>query len=251
MDRDRLKEVHATDLTESRINEDFVDWLKTKAPNYLVIILLAIAGWMFFIKWQQRKTNYHNEAWAALMECQLPSTCEDVALQYADVAGLPQQARRQAADTLLQAVQVNRPVGATSDPLSQQAPIALTADERSEYLERADRLYREILDTDDGSDAMALHMLSAMQGRAVIAECLGDLDQTRHWYERAAGRAEGAFPQLAARLRERGESSGRYAEDVELPSNADLPQASAQDREPAVIDESLQELLDPALGSAG
>ncbi len=30
MDRDRLKQVQQTDLTESRINEDFVDWLKTR-----------------------------------------------------------------------------------------------------------------------------------------------------------------------------------------------------------------------------
>jgi hypothetical protein len=33
MDRERLKQVHQTDLTESRVNEDFVDWLKTKGPT--------------------------------------------------------------------------------------------------------------------------------------------------------------------------------------------------------------------------
>ena len=40
-DRERLKEVHATDLTESRVNEDFVDWLKTKGPTYLLAILVV------------------------------------------------------------------------------------------------------------------------------------------------------------------------------------------------------------------
>ncbi len=29
---ERLKDVHQTELSESRINEDFVEWLKTKGP---------------------------------------------------------------------------------------------------------------------------------------------------------------------------------------------------------------------------
>ena len=33
MDRDRLKEVRQTDLTESRINQDFLDWLKTSGEE--------------------------------------------------------------------------------------------------------------------------------------------------------------------------------------------------------------------------
>ncbi len=33
MDRERLQQVHQSEVTESRINEDFVEWLKTKAPQ--------------------------------------------------------------------------------------------------------------------------------------------------------------------------------------------------------------------------
>ena len=33
MDRNRLKDIHQSDLTESRMNEDFVIWLKTKGPS--------------------------------------------------------------------------------------------------------------------------------------------------------------------------------------------------------------------------
>jgi hypothetical protein len=38
MDRDRLKEIQTADLSESNVNEDFVQWLKTKGPTYLLII---------------------------------------------------------------------------------------------------------------------------------------------------------------------------------------------------------------------
>ena len=35
---DRLKEVQTTDLTDSRVNHDFIDWLKTKGMNWLLLI---------------------------------------------------------------------------------------------------------------------------------------------------------------------------------------------------------------------
>ena len=79
MDRDRLKEVHQTDLTESRINEDFVDWLKTKGPTWLLMILIGVGGYLGIVRWRQYKQQHFVEAWVALSECRLPGAFEDVA----------------------------------------------------------------------------------------------------------------------------------------------------------------------------
>ena len=157
---------------------------------------------------------------------------EDVAARYADIPGLPQLAKRQGADTLLQAVQTGMPLGA--DPTSGAAPLALSDEERDEYLARADRLYREVLETDDQSLAMTLHAVSALQGRAVAAESRGDMEQARHWYERAALRAESYYPDLARRARERAATVDLYAEAISLPAQAQLPEESqAETLEPA------------------
>ena len=60
MDRDRLKEVHQTDLTEGKINEDFVDWLKTKGPTYLLVVLIGLAAWLFIVRFRQQKQDHVN-----------------------------------------------------------------------------------------------------------------------------------------------------------------------------------------------
>ena len=86
-DRDRLKEVHQTELIESRINEDLVDWLKTKGPSWLLLILVGVAIWMGYFRWRQYRANHYNEAWSALLDSRLPGSYEDVAARYADVPG--------------------------------------------------------------------------------------------------------------------------------------------------------------------
>ena len=69
MDRNRLKEIHQSDLTESRLNEDFVTWLKTSGPTYLLIILVALCSYVLWIRWQEQKQNYVYEAREVRQRC--------------------------------------------------------------------------------------------------------------------------------------------------------------------------------------
>jgi hypothetical protein len=242
--RDRLKEVHQTDLIESRINEDFVEWLKTKGPSWLLMILVGVAVWMGYFRWRQYKVNHFTEAWSALLDCRLPGSFEDVAARYADVPGLPQQAKRLGADALLVAVQSDSPLGA--DPALPETTAALTDLEREEYLHRAERLYEEVIATDDDTLSMTIHVVSALQGVAVVAESLGNAEEARRWYESAAVRAEASYPWLAAQARERASTVEEYAVAITLPAQADLPQAPPPEPlTPVVIDEALRDLLQP------
>ena len=47
MDSDRLKDIQTADLSETQVNEDFVHWLKTKGPSYLLIIMIVIVSYLF------------------------------------------------------------------------------------------------------------------------------------------------------------------------------------------------------------
>ncbi|MHC4218967.1 MAG: hypothetical protein ACYSU7_10990 [Planctomycetota bacterium] len=243
-DQDRLKQVHQTELTESRINEDFVEWLKTKGPSWLLLILIGVAGWMGFFRWQQHRANHFAEAWSALMDCRLPGAFEDVAARYADVPGLPQQAQRQGADVLLTAVLTGTPLGA--DPTSPTAPATLSDVEREGYLNRAKGLYQLVIAADDDSLSMTLHAVSAHQGMAVAAESLGEADEARRWYESAATRAEPYYPWLAEQARERAATVEQFTAAVTLPAQAELPQKPpAESLDPVRIDGALRELLLP------
>ncbi|MHC4413853.1 MAG: hypothetical protein ACYS0G_01075 [Planctomycetota bacterium] len=249
MDRDRLKEVHQTELTESRINEEFVDWLKTKGPSWLLVILIAVAAYLALLRWKQHKSDHFALAWSELLACRLPGSFEDVAAKYADIAGLPQIAKRQAADTLLQAVQIDRLLE-TEAPAT-EPPAGLTDEERQSYLDRADRLYREVLDLDDGTLGMTLHATSALNGRAAVAEARGDVAEARTWYEQAAARAESHYPALAARARGRAATADVYGQAVSLPTQTELPTSPDPALEPAAIEDVLREFLPSSVTGAG
>ncbi len=239
---ERLKDVHATDLTESRVNEDFVEWLKTKGPQYLLMGLIGVAIYLGVIRWKQYKVTYVTNAWTELAACRLPGSFEDVAALYADVYGLPQQALRAAADTWLSAVQTNRTLGDGTDA----AAPALTDEQRLDYLAQAERLYHALANADDGSLGATLYAVSAMQGLAVVFECKGEIDEAMRWYESAAVRAEDYYPDLARRVRERASTSSDYTEPITLPTQAELPTpATPATREPTTISDPLRDLLLP------
>ena len=108
MDRERLKEVHQTDLTEGRINQDFVDWLKTKGMSWLLVILVALCVYAGLVRWKSHKIGYQTEAWAELTKAALPASLEEVADKYGDVGSVSQLARLRAAEQLLGAVQAGK-----------------------------------------------------------------------------------------------------------------------------------------------
>lgn len=247
----RLKEVHTTDLIESRVNEDFVDWLKSKGPQYLLFALIGVCIYLGVVRWKQYKTTYFNNAWTEFEACRLPGAFEDVADRYSDLPGLAQQATRAAADTWLNAVQTGKPLGSEGTDATAQA-VTLTDQQRAEYLDQAWRLYQALVNDDDDSLADTLYAVSAMQGLAVVAECKGDTDKVKLWFNKAAARAETSYPDLAKRIRERAATAGAYAEPVTLPTQAQLPKpVTPKTLEPATIAEPLRELLLPDEPDAG
>ena len=74
MDRERLKNVQTSDITDEKLNEDFVLWLKTKGPTWLLVILVAIVAYLFMVNWRQREARHQNEAWIALLDARLPTS---------------------------------------------------------------------------------------------------------------------------------------------------------------------------------
>lgn len=47
-DKKRLSQVQTQDLTESRLNDDFVYWLKKNGTNTLLVVLIALCAFLGF-----------------------------------------------------------------------------------------------------------------------------------------------------------------------------------------------------------
>jgi hypothetical protein len=245
MDRDRLKEVHASDLTEGRINQDFVDWLQTKGMTWLLVILVALCAYFGIVRWRHSKTNYQVEGWRSLASASLPGAYEDVAEKYSDVGSVAHLARLRAAQMLLTSIQTGKTLGAATETQKD-----LTPADRDDYLNRADRLYSKVLESDNGSNENALIMVTALTGRAAIAESKGDLEQAKQHYAKAAQRAESNYPKLAEQAKRRAESVDQQAANVALPSQAELTamferQKPPENLKPVTMDQWIRELVLP------
>jgi predicted negative regulator of RcsB-dependent stress response len=238
----RLKEVHQSDLTEGRINQDFVEWLKSRGVNYLLVVLVALCAYLGWVRWRSHKTNYQAEAWREFISAtqMLPSSLEDVASKYNDVGAVPELARLSAASKLLRAVQSGKALGAATPPAptpDNPNPIApptpdLTAEERTDYLSRADRLYSEVASDDDQSPGRTLLIVTALTGRAAIAESSGKFEEARSLYEQAAKRSEAKYPEIAAASRKRAADVNDNQAPTTMPTQAEVQAVQSQDAQP-------------------
>lgn len=212
MDRERLQQIQQSDLTENRINEDFVTWIKTSGPWYLLAIVVGIAVYMYLVNLQRAELREREQAWFDLGEAVMPSSLEDVAQRHEGIDGVGTLARLRAANTYLQSLQTNLALGAT---IEEGTP--LSPEDRTLGLDRADRLYTQVLNEDQGQFGDTIATVSALNGLAAIAESRGEVDQARDYYQQAAERAAPWYPVLADQSRGRAATVDLYAQDVTLP----------------------------------
>ena len=217
-DRERLAEVRQQDLKEGRLNEDFVTWLKTKGPTWLLIVLAFIVAYLVMIRWQQQEARARDEAWVDLMTTAQPASLEDVARRHAEIDGVADIARLTAADSLLQDVQRGKMISEDG-----QSTTELTADAREQHLASAARISQEITSADDGTPARALATVCAFNGLAAVAECQGEVDQAIGWYRKSEARAGDWLPALAAQAASRAETAPQLAEAIKLATPAAPP----------------------------
>ncbi len=240
-DRDRLKQIEQSDLSESRVNQDFVDWLKTKGPNYLLVILAALCVYMLIVRWNQSKLQTNVEAWEALSTADMPRSKEDVADEYADVAGIADLAQITAARQYLASVRAN----ATIESMAQQAAaratiqqptpnapiltVPLTVEQRDQNLAEATRLFQTVLDrlatvNSKSEPGRILLKTAAIEGLAAAAESIGDVQEAKQLYEQAAATAEIAYPKLAQQARTRADNVDALATVTSLPTIGEVGQ---------------------------
>lgn len=234
MDRARLKQIETSDITESKVNQDFVDWLKTKGLNWLLVILAAICVYMLVVRWKQSNVQESADAWQALATADLPRSLEDVAEEYPDEEAVALLARMSAARRYIQSVRAGTTLGATTPEQpanpTQPAPPPPTTEplsdsQRAEYLSEAKRLYQSALDSMNAdvskTPAKALMRINALEGLAAVEESLGNADAAANYYKQASAAAGTAFPRLAEQAAERESNVSSTVMVASLPTMAE------------------------------
>ncbi|HAQ67580.1 MAG TPA: hypothetical protein DCR70_07605, partial [Phycisphaerales bacterium] len=222
----RLKTMQQADLSEGRVNDDFVHWLKTWGQNILlgVLIIAAIAmGWFW---WTQRKEKERDDAWAELGGANLPAALQEVAAKHEGKDAVAPFAELLAADRYLTAVlsdqRFDREAGAVD--------AALTPELRTEWLKAADTLYAKVaarITRNKYPDDYGF-LFSALFGRAAVAEDLGDLKAAEGYLKDIETRAKGTdFASAGELAAKRIANLQALATPVVLPSKPVAPMAPA------------------------
>lgn len=225
-DKKRLQQVQQQDLTESRLNDDFVFWLKTKGVNYLLVLLIIACAWMGWNWWKDRQAAARDRAWADFAQATLPQAFDEVARMHAGIDSVALFAWLKAGDAHLREIQTGM-VGGGSGGVGPDGMLVEGAPLDAEALaiarSSADAYYAKVLETAGPDEGRIPFRIAALFGRAAIAESLGDLDAARGHLAAAASLAEGPWPAYATQAKSRIESLSLLTARPELPPAASLP----------------------------
>jgi predicted negative regulator of RcsB-dependent stress response len=256
-DKSRLRQVQTTDLTESRLNDDFVYWLKKNGSNYLLVVLLVacgILGWNYYQRQQVMKSAVAWSDLATASDSRMPEPLEQVAKDHASVPQVAIMALISAGDLRLGQIQRSE----LSPAVGTTPAVPLDAAARKIAQEAADDNYAKAAQLASqfaaGNDAnVAPILFSSLFGRAAVAESRGDFEASKKFLDQAATIAGERWPRIAEVAKSRVAGLVALATPVAVPLAAEIPvKTTAPAPTPAASDDVFNTILqEQQTGSGG
>lgn len=217
-------------LEESKLNVEFIDWLQRWSTPILLLVAVAALGMVLYKRYEKSKIDEVNRAFAELAATSAggnpsPESLKGIAETYAGVRAIPVLARLDAADVYLRSVRLGVKTGSKLAADGSVTPEdALSADERTRYLNEAESLYKSAFEGASTDPRKVLLAIGAAYGLAAVAETRGDTDAARPWYDRVIKMADSAgFPEHVNVARARLEGLPKLKDQPKLFAAAELP----------------------------
>lgn len=221
-------------LEESRINQEFVDFLRSPWFTGLCVILCVIAvAYAVRGHLKKREDAQVAQAFSELnaatsTENPSPASLERVAEEFGDVRGVGILATLAAADAHLNVVRVGVKPSAilTPDGALQNPDDVLTPEERASHLSQAEAQYQTVLTRTETMGGRQLQAINALYGLAAVAESRRDLEAAAKYYTQIEERTkDGPYAAHATIARQRREMLPSIATPAAtiLVSKAEIP----------------------------
>ena len=244
---------------ESRINEDFKEFLKKWGFWMLLLVMVAFGGLWAYQKLEERRIAKVDAAFAAYEGAAgstnpSPEALRRVADEYEGVRAIPDMARLRSADIYLHAARTGLRPGAEYTPEGELASEddLLSDDEAGRYLDQAQGLYAQVY---EHAEAMgSVLSIEAAFGMGAAAESKGDAELARRGYEAAKGAAEAhGRPALARAAQARLDAiASGVPERPRLYSASELPELPKYEPpKPEPVETQIPVVGDEAEGSGG
>lgn len=224
-------------LDESRINQDFLDFVNKWGTWILLILAIGLGIYVVDQRLEGSRMKRVDTAFATLDEARqqgaTPERLVAIASDFRKIPGVAHSARLAAADTYMRSLRTGLQPGVTLEEGQEPVPEDLLAeDDRSFMLDQAERLYAQVLEGASGNDGMALHAANALFGLAAVAETRGDLERAAARYREVGELSESrSLEPLALVAGARLERLAGLGERPELYRQADLPEPAAEELE--------------------
>lgn len=243
-DKQRLRQVQTQDLTESRVNDDFVFWLKKNGMNYLLVGLIAACGVLGWNWWKRKQVERTAVAWTELSQATQPESLEALAKEHAEIPQAAMFAYVSAADLRMRQIALNELTPRQGDtpavPLD-DAGRKIAQDAAYEDYEKAAEIATRIAGGD--ASTAALVVVPSLFGRAAICESRGDLEGARKYLSEAEKIAGDRWPRLAEIAKLRIDGLVALATPLAMPAQAELPVKAMPEVAPVAGDTLFQDLI--------
>ena len=239
-------------LTESRLNEDFIEFLRKYSTPLLLVVAVAAAGFFAYRKYEERKSNTRDEARAQLASAleggePSPEALVAIADSFEGVDAVSSEALLYAAEAHLRAATRGVKPGSqlASDGTLSSPEDALTPEERDAELAAAKSLFDRVIAENPQRDRTVIR-LYAMWGLAAIAESKSDFAQAKQLYEQIETQSRAAGYEDNAKIaRARIDSLATLENAPPLVSRSDLPPVPVPPM-PSLMDLPTMPSTDPA-----
>lgn len=223
-------------LEESKLNEDFIEFLRKY--GFLILLLVALVGGAttakrWYGEYKERKVNaaFADYESARAGGDASPEVLKQVAQDHEDVRSVAMLAEMDAADAYLRGVRKGLKAGAklTAEGQVENPDDLMSAADRESYLTKAAEMYQSVVNRTGNESGYMVTKVGALFGLAAVAESRGDYEKAKAYYTDIAKLVDGtSFAPQGAIAQSRIELLPSLAGLPKLVARADLQDLPAE-----------------------
>ncbi len=239
-------------LEDSRVNQEFVDFLNKWSSPVLITLAVAALVWAGLQYRERQRIAKIDQAFSELASATQggnpsPASLRTIAAEYAGVRAVPELALLTTTELYLNAFVVGVEPGASIDPqtgLPVNEEDVLDEAQRKVYLEQAGQLAGEVLELASSAEGKELIAMQAMSRLATVEEGRRNFDGAVSMYQKLEALAkESQYPGIAAFASSRIANVDALREIKPLPSKDQIVPLPGEET-PSLTQEQIQDLLD-------
>ncbi len=232
MDDRQTKIREGAGLEDSRVNQEFIDFLNKWSTPFCILLLVAAGVYWGLNYLEQQRVARVDQAFSEYEAVvsggnPSPNSLKTIADENEGTMSISELARLREVDLYLGAYALGLAPGAQIDPVTKTVANEgdiLDQDDRDQYLALAESTAKKVLDSTKGDDDKAIFTMQALSRLASVEESKQDFDAAKSYYEQLGSLAEAQrFSSLKAYADKRIEDLGTLGSFGELPTNEQIP----------------------------